>query len=474
MWKTVTLSYFDFFVMSNEELVDKIVEKCTSKISVFLGAGASVPLGLPSMYSFWKDAYGDEFINSLDNSCTYTIAAPSQLTMGNSAINKTSALRRLIQTACLERKKVSFDLEIIYDYIHGNPMLAAGSKSVENQKKFFYFYHQTNKWTGNLHSNLDFARYLKEYGQFRNSFTTWIDDIHECIADLRRKVDKAYLVTREENAVDKAKKCFSFLSSLFTEKSPVIFTTNYDTIFEALEDSGKLREIGYALQSGCKQDQGRHFHFALENYLRDVDEVPFAYDGVADAIAELKATVGETRDLAAEVNAIVGETGNTVSMGEVADMREENYAPLFLFHLHGSVAWEEKDSGKIEDHFPKNHDNKSAIVEPVISKNLQKKEPFESLYKIFEKTLQINSILLVIGFSFRDDAIKKIVEARLNSKDFYVVCVAPQNENEPEMDRHLKDLEEKYKSKFIWLKEFFGTDNTKDLIVKTVNEILVR
>jgi hypothetical protein len=67
------------------------------------------------------------------------------------------------------------------------------------------------------------------------------------------------------------------------------------------------------------------------------------------------------------------------------------------------------------------------------------------------------------------------VEARLNSeKDFYVVCVAPQNETESGMDRHLNELADKYETRFIWLKEYFGESRTEELILETIAKIMQR
>lgn len=138
--------------------------------------------------------------------------------------------------------------------------------------------------------------------------------------------------------------------------------------------------------------------------------------------------------------------------------------------MHGSVAWERQPDNQIEDHYPKLHENKSAIIEPVISKKFPEQTPFKEMYTIFEKTLQKNKVLLAIGFSFRDEEIKNIVENRLKSGEgFRVVCVAPENKNEPGLNTHLEALEKKYVSKFIWLKEYFGTPETEAKILKTVN-----
>ena len=404
--------------MLNEELIDEIVEKCAGKISVFLGAGASVPLGLPDMMSFWKNAYGEHFVNSLNSPCPYTIATRD---IQQANVNKESAMRRLVQTASIGQQRVSPDLEVIYDYIHNNPILAmvGKGKNHENQVKFLHLYRFTQDHSGHSRSP-DFVKYAQNYNNFRDNFHAWLEDICECIEGLRKMVNESYLINDAHDAVDKAKSCFSFLPMLFRNDSPVVFTTNYDTIFEALGESGELGKIGYTLQSGSalRNGRGRRFYFDLQHYLQRVEK------------------------------------------------------PLYLFHLHGSVAWKKGRNGLIEDYFPGNHNGKSAIVEPVISKRQQNKGVFSDLYQIFEKSLYRNSVLLVIGFSFRDDHIKKIVEKRLILKnDFHVLCVAPQNENEPDMDRHLRELEEKYERKFIWLKEYFGVAQTEESILGTIAKI---
>ncbi|GHT40801.1 hypothetical protein FACS189443_1680 [Planctomycetales bacterium] len=393
----------------NQNIVDQIVEKCAGSLSIFLGAGASKAVGLPDMNSFWQQAYGEDFVKGIGDVANYQIANKQPLTQAQSEINKTSAIRRLIQTACLGTGKISSDLEIIYDYIHHNPILSAGRGNIENLKKLFYFYHNAAQG-GN---NWNFDQYKKQFNPFRQSFTTWIEDMYECVENLRKEVNGAYLITRGDNRLEKAEHCYRFLPHL--EQPSVIFTTNYDTVFEALDESSKLNKMGLTLQNGCKPQDKYHNYFAVENYTTNV--------------------------------------GN----------------PLYLFHLHGSVAWKYQEQN-VEDYYPHGHREKSAIVEPVISKKLPKIPPFNSMYEIFIKTLRQNSGLLVIGFSFRDEEIKKIVLETLESnKSFFVVCVAPPNADS-EMDRHIVELADKYTDRFIWLKNYFGEQETENLILETIQE----
>jgi len=414
--------------MSNESIVNKIVKECSGPVSVFLGAGASMPIGLPDMVSFWENAYGSDFFENIDKPCPYLLSPRSKLAGEQISNNEKTILRRLIQTASIGKDNISCDLEELFDYIHSCPILSASLTNVEALKKSFYLYHtccHSNPNTNTTYKT-DFAGFKKEYAPYKSNVETWIDDVLGCINILRSKLYSSYLIDDNEQwlaNVNKAAECYSFLPTLFPNYlHPVLFTTNYDTVFDALEISGKLKTLNFSLQNGTAHNsENRRYYFSLENYLKP---------------------------------------------------NIENLSSLFLFRMHGSVAWE-RSGKRIEDHFPQKHDSQAEIVEPVISKKLPQKEPFRGMYDIFKDVLQTNKVLLSIGFSFRDDAIRAIVEDELaRDRNFKVICVAPPCEKVPDLDQFMTKLEKDFCDRFIWMKEYFGTPETSEKIKESVKEIL--
>jgi hypothetical protein len=228
------------------------------------------------------------------------------------------------------------------------------------------------------------------------------------------------------SSVGKAALCYSLLPQIFPkDKPPVVFTTNYDTVFDALEVTGNLKALKLSLQNGVSyNERKRRSYFSLKNYLQN-------------------------------------KTGNS----------------LYLFRMHGSVTWERREhKGRsvVIDHFPNKHNVRAEIVEPVISKGLPRTEPFRGLYDIFRNVVQTNNVLVSIGFSYRDDAIRTIIENELErNKYFQVICVAPPCEKVPELDYFMNKLENNYGNRFFWMKERFGTSETAQKIVEAVKGILM-
>jgi hypothetical protein len=58
-----------------DEQISSVAEVAAGDISVFLGAGASAAVGLPTMVSFLDNAYGDGFVKSLLQGKGYQMGA---------------------------------------------------------------------------------------------------------------------------------------------------------------------------------------------------------------------------------------------------------------------------------------------------------------------------------------------------------------------------------------------------------------
>ena len=389
-------------------------------------------IGLPDMVSFWEKAFEKGLLDSIDSVCPYVLAPKGALRGDENSTNQATILRRLIQTASMGKGKISCDLEDLFDYIHSCPILSLKQIDVEALKKTFYLYHtceRSNPSHGGNLSKTDFSNFVRNFAPYKSNIDTWLADVLGCIKLLRNRLYAAYLIDDSDqwtSNVENAMQCYSFLPQIFPKDNhPVIFTTNYDTVFDALEVSGNLKALNLSLQNGVAyNEEKRRSYFALKNYLQD-------------------------------------KTGST----------------LFLFRMHGSVAWERKERkgrSAIIDHFPNKHSIRAEIIEPVISKELPRTEPFRGLYNIFKQVIQTNNVLISIGFSYRDDAIRAIIEEALEKNKFFqVICIAPPCEKVPEIDRFMSELENNYGDRFHWMKERFGIQETAQKIVESVRNILM-
>ena len=91
------------------------------------------------------------------------------------------------------------------------------------------------------------------------------------------------------------------------------------------------------------------------------------------------------------------------------------------------------------------------------------------MYRIFEAVLSINKMCIAIGISFRDDNIRKLVENRLEDKQFRLVIVAPEEAEYPELIKHIQQFGQR--DNVTWIKGYFGKDEISSQIIKQVQQI---
>ena len=88
--------------------------------------------------------------------------------------------------------------------------------------------------------------------------------------------------------------------------------------------------------------------------------------------------------------------------------------PIFLTKIHGSINWE-KNSENIRKNstMMERTPEQDVLIVPTLNDKDYSIEPFTTLINIFKDALDSIDVLLVIGYSFRDNDINKIIKQRL-------------------------------------------------------------
>lgn len=356
------------------------------------------------MISFINHAYGEGFFSQLKSRAPYHFGSQNVQERNQ---NKESLLRRIMQAAGFKNGEPAYDLEDIFGFVHKCGLLRAEQREALAMLWMFM--------TCRNGSALPFEEFLSQFRGQARDLEQWLTDFDDVMRGLRKKMNEAFLVQlKQRQLLAKASENCRLFEKLFDKNPPVIFTTNFDTVFEALEASALFH---WRLIDGVSSQRVREFN--LRNYLT------LAASGSTDAKL------------------------------------------LYLFKLHGSVTWEQEES-RIIDCYPKLPEN-AVVAEPVISKNPDK-EPFVGLYEVFTKTLKENSICIAIGFSFRDDTIRSIVTQRLDqSSPFRLIIVAPDETGE-QGSEGLNNCLTKLAAhpKVVWIKSRFGEKETEEAILMEV------
>ena len=112
--------------------------------------------------------------------------------------------------------------------------------------------------------------------------------------------------------------------------------------------------------------------------------------------------------------------------------------PIYLNKLHGSVNWQmQNDEGKtiirISDPGHRSEDL-DVMIAPTLGEKNYKKTPFSELTERFKNTLEEIDVLIVIGSSFRDDELNKIIKDKLADKRLVIISISPDSHD------HIKRL----------------------------------
>jgi hypothetical protein len=392
--------------------IDSIIQKIKQPVIFLLGAGASAAAGLPTMGSFLEDVYGENFIDSLEKRTGYRLNTSN---VEEASTNPTELTKMLFHLASLNRKSVCYDLEVVFELIHQIQGLLSGQ--AEASKKLIGLFQMCAVSPG-----IDFSHFKAKYNNEKKRLNKWFQDMSQVITTLREKMYDRYLVEEPSDQIINLWMIYKNLFSKCKVDKPVVFTTNYDTLFEALHDHGQM---DFDLINGVQPKRQRRV-FELGNYLK-----------------------------------------------------EDSEKSLYLFKMHGSVTWERKN-GVVSDHFPARKPVSGTpslkkplgIVEPVLSKS-EFVPPFSYMYTIFDKMVHKPITCVCIGFSFRDENLFGLVSRFLKEqKEFRLVCVSPEEKEADEtiafdVNENIRKLEGEYDNA-IWIKEYFKKGRVIDQIAKQV------
>lgn len=94
-----------------------------------------------------------------------------------------------------------------------------------------------------------------------------------------------------------------------------------------------------------------------------------------------------------------------------------DYPPLYLVKMHGSIYWYRDVDGKIVEtgSVAEVDADSDIMIAPTLGAKDYNKEPFSSLIDRFKMAIREVDVLLVIGFSYRDDMIVEIIRDRLKN-----------------------------------------------------------
>lgn len=150
-----------------------------------------------------------------------------------------------------------------------------------------------------------------------------------------------------------------------TRKSPIsVFTTNYDLFNEIAMD-----ELGFPYNNGFSGTYKRKFNPVSYNYM-----------------------YVENMNLAKDVWERVSSFFNLVK-------------------IHGSISWVRKEDQIWEQHYADIKDDETVMIYPTPLKDRTTlMEPYSDLFRTMEnRIVQKNSVLVVLGYSFSDDHINRII-----------------------------------------------------------------
>jgi hypothetical protein len=106
---------------------------------------------------------------------------------------------------------------------------------------------------------------------------------------------------------------------------------------------------------------------------------------------------------------------------------------LALFKLHGSLAWHRRGNSIVSTGLPIRDPSgyQSVVIYPTQTKEFPDEEPFRTAYNFLKGCLRVASVTIVIGYSFRDPGIQRIMTDALevNQNLFYILICGPEKEH---------------------------------------------
>lgn len=366
-----------------------------TKLLLLTGAGASKPLGMPLMRDFY-----DLVIKKSDE-----------------------AQRELLR-----------DIFMVYqkEVPRGTPDLEALLALIGGYRRFYNTLFEDERFG------------FPVDGKFKKHVEEWKEDVAEekKRAEMESKgllkSDVGYLnpasaraMRHPNNTARHQANYGSYLAQAYLRKGKVesLDTLLRNLIFEVYAkdlDERKLDE----LYSPLFEVIGRHF---------PQDFIPIFTTNYDTAI---EAYAGRS-DIHLETGFAPTTTGGTIWKSSRFDQfrPRKSKQNIVLFKLHGSLAWHRKDNTIISTGLPIRDPSgyKSVVIYPTQTKEFPDEEPFRTMYGFLRGCLRAVSLAIVIGYSFRDPGIQRIMADALDlNSDLRFISVCG-----PNVDRRKKFAQQK-------------------------------
>jgi len=393
-----------------------VADAMRSEVVLFLGAGASKPVGLPVMNEFFERALKDSnFADSIEKPLNYQADARRMDVIER---NKNALLYSLVRAAYVDTDTRVYDLEQVLAFTTKLEHLLRDRGGLETSVMGLFLFQSLTR--GGL---IDMAHFRKEYSHEKKRLQAFIKDVRKAIGSLRNRIHDVFGGGYDQKKAEYAASIYVPLFGVIGRVggSIPVFTTNYDSVLEGQVHNELL--ASWHLARGSLPHRTTYF-WDLVNYIQEL---------------------GKERT-------------------------------VFYVKLHGSLTWKRDPDGRIEDRGPNESvPNRPVILYPVESSKTLDEEPFVSLYEVFRKVLQTARVCVVIGFSFRDGELREIFRqaiARPEGAKLIAICpTAPKGQEYA--DEHLLKLIKDYGSeRVIRIPAKFGEPETLEQLDETLQSVL--
>lgn len=163
---------------------------------------------------------------------------------------------------------------------------------------------------------------------------------------------------------------------------------------------------------------------------------------------------------------------------EYTSINVTNKQIVNLYKLHGSLNWRITYDDRIvnvntEEYVSNSNMFKRNLVIYPSEKNYERTEPFKTLYNYFKKSIEKTFIYIIIGFSFRDDALNNVFLDFLKQNNKYMIVVSPKAKRvvQENLFNNQPALYELYKNQIYNIEGYFGHPDVTDELNSILTEI---
>lgn len=356
--------------------VDQVVEVLNSEEMIFLGAGASCCVGLPTCTGFFNKFFDLPFPKVLEGGLPILNGSSPKFDM------KTCLVLNCLRALKIDQDQEGYDVEDLLEILRSLRELPenVGMQSLALYQLFTTF--QSSAW--------DFRQFQGQYRKFSSNDLASL--VSNAIDWLTNNINRVWgrRPNLGENGWDKWRDIFKRAKEKI--KILPVFTTNYDSVFESMNNDSEFSVVSSLIDGILPTEvKGRRHYFDLGNYARQLTELQ-------------------------------KDTKNLI---------------VPYFKVHGSLEWietsEEKILVRLSEGPPDPYQGKRGIFPPYKTKPTEKLgEPFDSMYQVLEEYLKKVKRCIVIGFSFRDIRLRKIfLDSLKENPDLRLSIMVPHPEQGP-------------------------------------------